>query len=194
MVYMTRIEAIRAAIIKDNEAFSKQGYNPIFRAYEEARIVIIGQAPGIKTQLRDDVFRDESGDRLRAWMGIDESMFYDSKLVAVLPMDFYYPGKALTGDKPPRKDFADKWHPQLLACMPKVELIILIGVYAQKHYLGVNMKKNLTETVKSFEVHLPTYFPLVHPSPLNRRWMAKNPWFELEVLPVLKKTITTILD
>lgn len=194
MVYMTRIEAIRAAIIKDNEAFSKQGYNPIFRAYEEAKIVIIGQAPGIKTQLRDDVFRDESGDRLRAWMGIDESMFYDSKLVAVLPMDFYYPGKALTGDKPPRKDFADKWHPQLLACMPKVELIILIGVYAQKHYLGVNMKKNLTETVKSFEVYLPTYFPLVHPSPLNRRWMAKNPWFELEVLPVLKKTITTILD
>ncbi len=191
---MTRIEAIRAAIIKDNEAFSKQGYNPIFRAYEEARIVIIGQAPGIKTQLRDDVFRDESGDRLRAWMGIDESMFYDSKLVAVLPMDFYYPGKALTGDKPPRKDFADKWHPQLLACMPKVELIILMGVYAQKHYLGVNMKKNLTETVKSFEVYLPTYFPLVHPSPLNRRWMAKNPWFELEVLPVLKKTITTILD
>lgn len=191
---MTRIEAIRTAIIKDNEAFSKQGYNPIFRAYEEARIVIIGQAPGIKTQLRDDVFRDESGDRLRAWMGIDESMFYDSKLVAVLPMDFYYPGKALTGDKPPRKDFADKWHPQLLACMPKVELIILIGVYAQKHYLGVNMKKNLTETVKSFEVYLPTYFPLVHPSPLNRRWMAKNPWFELEVLPVLKKTITTILD
>lgn len=191
---MTRIEAIRAAIIKDNEAFSKQGYNPIFRAYEEAKIVIIGQAPGIKTQLRDDVFRDESGDRLRAWMGIDESMFYDSKLVAVLPMDFYYPGKALTGDKPPRKDFADKWHPQLLACMPKVELIILIGVYAQKHYLGVNMKKNLTETVKSFEVYLPTYFPLVHPSPLNRRWMAKNPWFELEVLPVLKKTITTILD
>ena len=191
---MTRIEAIRAAIIKDNEAFSKQGYNPIFRAYEEARIVIIGQAPGIKTQLRDDVFRDESGDRLRAWMGIDESMFYDSKLVAVLPMDFYYPGKALTGDNPPRKDFADKWHPQLLACMPKVELIILIGVYAQKHYLGVNMKKNLTETVKSFEVYLPTYFPLVHPSPLNRRWMAKNPWFELEVLPVLKKTITTILD
>jgi uracil-DNA glycosylase len=194
MVYMTRIEAIRAAIIKDNEAFSKQGYNPIFRAYEEAKIVIIGQAPGIKTQLRDDVFRDESGDRLRAWMGIDESMFYDSKLVAVLPMDFYYPGKALTGDKPPRKDFADKWHPQLLACMPKVELIILMGVYAQKHYLGVNMKKNLTETVKSFEVYLPTYFPLVHPSPLNRRWMAKNPWFELEVLPVLKKTITTILD
>lgn len=191
---MTRIEAIRAAIIKDNEAFSKQGYNPIFRAYEEAKIVIIGQAPGIKTQLRDDVFRDESGDRLRAWMGIDESMFYDSKLVAVLPMDFYYPGKALTGDKPPRKDFADKWHPQLLACMPKVELIILIGVYAQKYYLGVNMKKNLTETVKSFEVYLPTYFPLVHPSPLNRRWMAKNPWFELEVLPVLKKTITTILD
>lgn len=191
---MTRIEAIRAAIIKDNEAFSKQGYNPIFRAYEEARIVIIGQAPGIKTQLRDDVFRDESGDRLRAWMGIDECVFYDSKLVAVLPMDFYYPGKALTGDNPPRKDFADKWHPQLLACMPKVELIILIGVYAQKHYLGVNMKKNLTETVKSFEVYLPTYFPLVHPSPLNRRWMAKNPWFELEVLPVLKKTITTILD
>lgn len=190
---MTSIKAIRQAIIDDNEEFTKIGYKPIFRAYPEAKIVIIGQAPGIKTQLKDDVFRDESGDRLRQWMGIDESLFYDSRLVAVLPMDFYYPGKATTGDKPPRKDFADKWHPQLLAAMPNVKIILLIGMYAQKHYLGKNMKKTLTLTVKEFNEYLPIYFPLVHPSPLNRRWMAKNPWFEIEVLPQLREKIKTIL-
>lgn len=190
---MSNINSIRNAIIKDNVEFTKLGYNPIFRAYEEAKIVIIGQAPGITTQLKDDVFRDESGDRLREWMGIDEKVFYDSKMIAVLPMDFYYPGKAKTGDKPPRKDFADKWHPLLLECMPNVKLVLLIGMYAQKHYLGKDMKDNLTKTVMAYNEYLPKYFPLVHPSPLNRRWMAKNPWFENEVLPVLKSELSAIL-
>ena len=190
---MSNINSIRNAIIKDNVEFTKLGYNPIFRAYEEAKIVIIGQAPGITTQLKDDVFRDESGDRLREWMGIDEKVFYDSKMIAVLPMDFYYPGKAKTGDKPPRKDFADKWHPLLLECMPNVKLVLLIGMYAQKHYLGKDMKDNLTKTVMAYNEYLPKYFPLVHPSPLNRRWMAKNPLFENEVLPVLKSELSAIL-
>ncbi len=190
---MSNINSIRNAIIKDNVEFTKLGYNPIFRAYEEAKIVIIGQAPGIRTQLKDDVFRDESGDRLREWMGIDEKVFYDSKMIAVLPMDFYYPGKAKTGDKPPRKDFADKWHPLLLECMPNVKLVLLIGLYAQKHYLGKDMKDNLTKTVMAYNEYLPKYFPLVHPSPLNRRWIAKNPWFENEVLPVLKSEVSAIL-
>ena len=190
---MSNINSIRNAIIKDNVEFTKLGYNPIFRAYEEAKIVIIGQAPGIRTQLKDDVFRDESGDRLREWMGIDEKVFYDSKMIAVLPMDFYYPGKAKTGDKPPRKDFADKWHPLLLECMPNVKLVLLIGLYAQKHYLGKDMKDNLTKTVMAYNEYLPKYFPLVHPSPLNRRWIAKNPWFEIEVLPALKSEVSAIL-
>lgn len=190
---MSNINSIRNAIIKDNVEFTKLGYNPIFRAYEEAKIVIIGQAPGIRTQLKDDVFRDESGDRLREWMGIDEKVFYDSKMIAVLPMDFYYPGKAKTGDKPPRKDFADKWHPLLLECMPNVKLVLLIGLYAQKHYLGKDMKDNLTKTVMAYNEYLPKFFPLVHPSPLNRRWIAKNPWFENEVLPVLKSEVSAIL-
>lgn len=190
---MSNINSIRNAIIKDNVEFTKLGYNPIFRAYEEAKIVIIGQAPGIRTQLKVDVFRDKSGNRLREWMGIDEKVFYDSKIIAVLPMDFYYPGKAKTGDKPPRKDFADKWHPLLLECMPNVKLVLLIGMYAQKHYLGKDMKDNLTKTVMAYNEYLPKYFPLVHPSPLNRRWMAKNPWYENEVLPVLKSELSAIL-
>src|SRR5699024_6216858 len=114
--------------------------------------------------LKEDVFRDQSGDRLRDWMGIDEEMFYDSNRVAVLPMDFYFPGKGKTGDLPPRKDFAKKWHQRLLDCMPKVECIVLIGTYAMKYYLKKDMKRNLTETVKVFDEYLPEYFPIVHPS------------------------------
>ncbi|MDZ7834725.1 MAG: uracil-DNA glycosylase family protein, partial [Alkalibacterium sp.] len=106
-----------------------------------------------------------------------------------LPMDFYYPGKAKSGDVPPRKGFAEKWHPRLLAEMPNLETIILVGNYAQKHYLGKRREKNLTETVRHFRDYLPGYFPLVHPSPLNHGWLNRNPWFKSEVLPVLKKLI-----
>ena len=174
-------------IKKENPQFTKKGWEPIYRVYKEARILIVGQAPGIKTQERNEVFLDQSGDRLRAWMGVDADFFYNSKKIAVLPMDFYYPGKAKTGDLPPRKGFADRWHPLLLKEMPNLELIILVGNYAVQHYLSP--QRNLTETVRAFETYLPKYFPLVHPSPLNRRWEAKNPWFETEVLPKLKASV-----
>ena len=177
---MSNINSIRNAIIKDNVEFTKLGYNPIFRAYEEAKIVIIGQAPGITTQLKDDVFRDESGDRLREWMGIDEKVFYDSKMIAVLPMDFYYPGKAKTGDKPPRKDFADKWHPLLLECMSNVKLVLLIGMYAQKHYLPPQMRrstidaitkdlKNPKRIIKTILSNIKESFVIMEDDPLNYR-------------------------
>ncbi len=190
---MNKIEEIKAAIMRDNEVFTEKGWVPIFRAYEEAQIVLIGQAPGIKTQLKEDVFRDQSGDRLRDYMGIDESIFYDSHKVAVLPMDFYFPGKAKTGDKPPRKDFASKWHPQLLEAMPNVKLIILIGSYAMHYYLKDEMKNNLTETVRHFDAYLPKYFPIPHPSPLNQRWEAKNPWYKEAVVPKLKEVVSLSL-
>ena len=109
-------------------------------------------------------------------------------------MDFYYPGKGSHGDLPPRKGFADLWHPQLLALMSDIQLIILIGTYAQKYYLGKNRKANLTETVRSYTDYLPTFFPLVHPSPLNFRWQAKNPWFEIQILPALQKKIREIIN
>jgi uracil-DNA glycosylase len=102
-------------------------------------------------------------------------------------MDFYYPGKAKSGDKPPRKGFAEKWHPPLLEAMPDVKTILLVGSYAQKYYLGERRKANLTETVKNFREYLPRFLPLVHPSPLNIGWLKRNPWFESEVIPVLRE-------
>lgn len=104
-------------------------------------------------------------------------------------MDFYYPGKAKTGDIPPRKGFAEKWHPCLLDEMPNAEIIIPIGSYAQKYYLNKLQEKSLTQTVRNFRKYLPEYFPLVHPSPLNLGWLKQNPWFENEVLPVLKDIV-----
>lgn len=191
---METLSEIIDAVKLDNMEFTKMGWEPILQVSMNARILIIGQAPGIRTQLEGDVFRDLSGDRLRDWMGIDESTFYDSGLISILPMDFYFPGKGKTGDLPPRKDFASKWHPLLLECMSDVVLIILIGTYAQNYYLKDVKKRNLTETVRSYRAYLPDYFPLVHPSPLNRRWEAKNPWFVEDVLPEFKKVVWDVLN
>ena len=170
---------------KENEEFTKAGIDPLFSAPESAKVIIVGQAPGIKAQEAKKYWFDRSGDRLREWMGVDKKTFYDSDIFAIIPMDFYYPGKGKSGDLPPRKDFASKWHPLLLKELPNVELIVLIGQYAQKYYLGNREKSNLTETVKAYKEYLPRYLPLVHPSPRNMMWMKKNPWFEEEVVPVL---------
>lgn len=191
---MKKIDKLIQEIKADNEEFTAKGWEPILKVSEKAKVVLIGQAPGIKTQLKKDVFRDASGERLRDWLGVDEKLFYDSGLFAVLPLDFYFPGKAKTGDKPPRKGFAQKWHPQLLELMPDVELIILMGTYAAKEYLKDGMKKNLTETVKAYEEYLPKYFPLVHPSPLNQRWMSKNRWFEEDLIPKLQERIKDLIN
>ncbi|MBO0436327.1 uracil-DNA glycosylase family protein [Vagococcus fluvialis] len=193
---MNQIDFIREQIINDptNQNFLKQGWQPVFLANPKAKIVIIGQAPGIKTQERKEVFRDKSGEKLREWMGVSEETFYESGRISVLPLDFYFPGKAKTGDLPPRKDFAAKWHPLLLKEMPDVELIILMGSYAQKYYLGKNVKKNLTETVFAYEDYLPQYFPIVHSSPLNFRWFKNNPNFEEKIVPVLRGKVNEILE
>ncbi|NLK75571.1 MAG: uracil-DNA glycosylase family protein [Clostridiales bacterium] len=172
-----------------NEAYTAKGIPPLFKASADARLVIVGQAPGRKAEETRLFWNDLSGDRLREWLGISREEFYTTNRIAHLPMDFYYPGKAKSGDAPPRKGFAEKWHPRLLAEMPKIETIILIGSYAQKYYLNKLCEKNLTETVRSYEKYLPKYFPLVHPSPLNIGWFKRNPWFENEVLPVLKDIV-----
>jgi Uracil-DNA glycosylase len=109
-------------------------------------------------------------------------------------MDFYYPGKGKSGDLPPRKNFAPKWHEKILELMPNIELIILVGKYAQDYYLHKNKKSNLTETVFHYEEYGPLYFPIVHPSPLNFRWQNKNPWFLENVVPKLKIRVSEILD
>ncbi|AMC94558.1 uracil-DNA glycosylase [Erysipelothrix larvae] len=193
---MNAIDAIKENIKHDPEnlRYTQQDYNPIFMAHPDARILLVGQAPGLKTQLKNDVFRDRSGDRLRAWLGVDEDTFYNSHLFAVLPMDFYFPGSKKTGDLPPRKGFAQKWHPQLLACMPYIQLIILIGQYAQKYYLKDTIKPTLTQTVRAYQSYTPKYFPIVHPSPLNQRWLSKNPFFEHDVIPLLQEMVSKIIN
>ena len=139
------------------------------------------------------VWNDKSGDRLRDWLGVDRDAFYDSGRLAIVPMDFYFPGKGRSGDLPPRRGFAEKWHPRLLELMPKIELTILIGNYANRYYLGMRTKDTLTDIVRDFRSYLPRYFPLVHPSPRNQIWMKKNPWFEQDVLPELKARVRKLM-
>lgn len=193
---MTIFDEIREEIANDpfNAEYKERGIGPVYAANENAKIAIIGQAPGRKVEETGIFWNDKSGDRLRDWMDIDRDTFYSTDLIAQLPMDFYYPGKAKSGDKPPRKGFAEKFHPQLLEAMPNLELIILIGNYSQKHYLGKDRQKNLTETVMHYQDYLPDYFPLVHPSPLNQRWMKKNPWFEEDVIPEFRKIIHEYME
>lgn len=185
---------IKNALISDerNSDYSKRGILPIYQVSEEAKILIIGQAPGAKVEENGIPFMDKSGEKLRDWMGVNEETFY-SKRIAIMPMDFYFPGKGKTGDLPPRKFIAEEYHEEMLALMPKIKLTILIGEYAIKNYLKDTKKENLTETVRCFQEYLPKYFPIVHPSPLNFRWQAKNPWFEKDVVPILRQKVHEIL-
>jgi uracil-DNA glycosylase len=176
-----------------NVVFQELGYKPLFSASPTAKIVIIGQAPGKKAQQSGIVWNDASGERLISWLGITPEIFRDPAIIAHLPMDFYYPGKGVSGDLPPRKDFARLWHTRILQQMPLVELTILIGQYAQKYYVGSGKRYNLTEMVRNHHDYLPNYFPIVHPSPLNFRWLNKNQWFEKEVIPALQARISQIL-
>ena len=192
---MQTLEEITKAIMADpqNKAFTEQGIKPLFAAPNNARINIVGQAPGLKTQQAGLYWKDKSGDRLREWLGVDETTFYQSGYFAVLPMDFYFPGHGKSGDLPPRKGFADKWHQPILELLPDIKLTILIGQYAQKYYLHQKGNVKLTETVQRYKNYLPDFFPLVHPSPRNQIWMAKNPWFEAEGVPELQALVQKII-
>ena len=192
---MSDISQINQAIMADpqNQTYTAQGIAPLFAAPTTARINIVGQAPGLKAEQSRLYWNDLSGDRLREWLGVDRECFYHSGLFAIIPMDFYYPGRGKSGDLPPRKGFAEKWHPQILANLPNIELTILIGQYAQKYYLPDN-KLNVTETVRHYREFAPQFLPLVHPSPRNQIWQAKNPWFKQEVVPYLQQRVNAILD
>ncbi len=166
--------------------------NPVLRASATAKVVIIGQAPGIRVHNTNIPWNDPSGNELRRWLNLTSESFYDTSKIAIVPMGFCYPGTGKSGDLPPRPECAPQWHQKLFDFMPNVELILLIGQYSQKYYLK-SPKKNLTETVKNFEEYLPKYFCLPHPSPRNRFWMKKNYWFEEDVIPVLREKIQMIL-
>ena len=175
-----------------NAEYTRRGIPPIFQLNKDAKILIIGQAPGRKVEESKIPFDDKSGEKLISWMGIDRKTFYSDK-IAILPMDFYYPGKGKTGDLPPRKFIAEEYHRELLDELTNIEMTLLIGKYSMDYYLKGKMKRNLTETVRSYEEYLPKYFPIVHPSPLNFRWQAKNPWFTEDVVPVLAERVAKIL-
>ena len=176
-----------------NIEYTKKNIPPILQVSKSAKILIIGQAPGKKVEESLIPFNDKSGETLISWMGIDKDIFYSNK-IAILPMDFYYPGKGKTGDLPPRKFIAEEYHKPILDELDNIELTILVGKYSMDYYLKGRKKKNLTETVRCFDEYLPEYFSIVHPSPLNFRWQAKNPWFLKDVVPVLKKNVCEILE
>ena len=192
---MSTLNELRQKIIndKENEAYTKSGIMPLYQASNNSKILIIGQAPGLKAQNKNKLFDDDSGNTLREWLGLNNDEFYNPDLVAILPMDFYFPGVGKTGDLPPRKNFSDKWHKEFLKIMPNIKLTILIGNYALKHYLKDGYNKNLTETVRNYQSYLPQTFPLIHPSKRNFRWHLKNKWFIDEVIPKLQTIIKEIL-
>jgi uracil-DNA glycosylase len=167
---------------------------PILQAGIDAKIIIIGQAPGQKVQNSGIPWDDLSGNELRRWMGVTKEQFYDERIFALVPMGFCYPGKGNSGDLPPRPECAPLWHATLLKKMKNIKLIILIGQYAQKYYLCEKSKPTLTETVKNYTEYLPAFLPLVHPSPRNKIWQKKNAWFEVDVIPQLQKIVKESLQ
>ena len=175
------------------EAQLALGPRPVLRAGAEARLMIVGQAPGAKVHSSGVPWDDASGRRLRQWLGIDTDAFYDESRVAIVPMGFCYPGKAGSGDAPPRPECRSTWHPRLLPLLPKVELTLLIGQYAQAHFLGARRKGSLTATMRAWREYLPSQLPLPHPSPRNVAWFKANPWFEGEVLPTLRERVDGLL-
>jgi uracil-DNA glycosylase len=170
------------------------GPRPVFRVSPTARLLIVGQAPGTKVHETGIPWNDASGDRLRDWLRLDREIFYDESRIAIVPMGFCYPGvDARGGDRPPRKECAPHWHKRFLPLMPTIELTLLVGLYAQAHYLGARRKGSLTDTVHAFRDYGANFMPLPHPSWRNTGWLKKNPWFESELLPTLRRRVTTLL-
>lgn len=159
---METLEELTQAIMSDeqNKVFTEQGIKPLFTIPKTARINIVGQAPGIRAQESGLYWNDPSGDNLRDWMGVSREEFYESGMFAIVPMDFYFPGHGKSGDLPPRKGFADKWHEKVLALAPDIQLTILVGNYAQRYYLHQKSSAKLTDTVKHYKDYLPEFFQM----------------------------------
>ncbi len=168
------------------------GPRPVLQLHPSARILIVGQAPGRKVHLPGVPFDDASGARLRQWLGVSRDEFYDPRRIAILPMGFCFPGSGKSGDLPPRTECAPAWRKQLLAQLRQLEVTVILGQYAQAYHFG-DAGLSLTELVKSWRVYRPKLVPLPHPSPRNNLWLRRNPWFEREVLPPLRKRVASAL-
>ena len=170
------------------------GIRPVLQASTTSRLLIVSQAPGRKVHASGVPFDDVSGDRLRHWLGIDRAAFYDAQRIAIVPMGFCYPGSGRSGDLPPRPECAPTWHPRLLPLLTQVGLTLAIGRYAQVGLLGSRAATSLTDTVRDWRTHLARgLLPLPHPSPRNQAWLKHHPWFEQELLPVLRERVATLL-
>lgn len=194
-VYPT-LEALLGAVrsCRACEAHLALGPRPVLRAGATARILVVGQAPGVRVHMTGIPWDDPSGERLRAWMGVDRDVFYDESRIAIIPMGYCYPGRGKGGDMPPRRECAALWLDQLLARLPRIELTLLIGQYAQRHFLGSRRKPSLTATVKAWPEYAPQYMPVPHPSPRNQPWFKQHPWFERQLVPVLRARITALTE
>ncbi len=169
------------------------GANPVLRAAESARLLVVGQAPGTRVHHSGIPWNDSSGIRLRHWLGIERERFYDTRDIAIVPMGFCYPGSGSSGDLPPRPECSKTWHPKLLPLLPKVQLTLLIGHYAQAYFLGAERGRTLTDTVRDWQRYLPKYLPMPHPSPRNQLWLRSNPWFEADLVPELRRRVAEVL-
>lgn len=186
------LERVRACRVC--EAHLPLGPRPVLHTGATAQLLIVGQAPGRRVHETGIPWNDPSGDRLRDWLQLDREQFYDERRIAIIPTAFCYPGTGSGGDLPPRPECAPLWHPLLLARLPKLEMALLIGSYAQAYYLGEARKATLTETVRAWREYQPYFIPLPHPSPRNQMWLKRNPWFANEVIPFLRRAVGHVLD
>ena len=169
------------------------GPRPVLQVSPEARILIAGQAPGRKVHESGVPFDDASGDRLRDWLGVSKEQFYDAKFIAILPMGFCYPGTGKSGDLPPRPECAPAWRGQVLARLKELQITLVVGEYAQAYHLQ-SEAGSVTDLVLAWRKSWPHVVPLPHPSPRNNLWLKRNPWFEAELIPTLRKRVSKILE
>ena len=189
------LETLLAAVrdCRACDAHLPLGARPVLRAGETARILVVGQAPGVRVHTTGIPWGDPSGERLRAWMGVDADVFYDESRIAIIPMGYCYPGRGNGGDMSPRRGCAELWLDHLLAKLPRIELTLLIGQYAQRHFLANRRKPSLAETAQAWREYGPQYIPLPHPSPRNQPWFKRHAWFEAQLVPMLQARIKTLL-
>ncbi len=169
------------------------GPRPVLQASRQAKILVVGQAPGTAVHKSGIPFDDPSGDRLRGWMGVTPEQFYDASKIALVPMGFCYPGRGKGGDLPPRPECAKTWRAGLMAQLKNVELTLIIGRYAIDWHLNPPKSQTLTKTVHNWGEYWPRQLPLPHPSPRNTLWLKKNPWVEAEIIPRLQKRVAALL-
>lgn len=185
--FLGRVRACRIC-----QAHLPHGVRPVLQVHPDARILVAGQAPGRRVHESGVPFDDPSGDRLREWMAVDRDTFYDPTRVAILPMGFCYPGKGASGDRPPRPECAPAWREEALARMPRIELTLVLGAYAQRYHLGA-AAGSVTAAVEAWRDYWPHAVPLPHPSPRNQGWLKRNTWFDADVLPRVRERIRDLL-